>query len=460
MNILMVTMQYGYAYTQGTERYVAMLSECLRERGHQVTILGGDPLGTRPKAQLGNPVPGEPNMLAYPTRGWMSIQGLPPKQLDTLLRRICPDIVHLNTPAHVGIGIMAACKRVGIPCIVTVHDYWWVCPKGTLLQPDGAICDGRPGWSTCIRCLAADHPRRWVRRLANLTSVVSPLLLKMYCTRAMFRGMSIPDMWRWLYRRKYLIRQLDLANYIVFPSKAIAQVTAAYLSHRRWRVIPNGLTRIWFDNPRVDNSEAKPPEALTIGYSGALAAHKAPHLLLDAVRLLGWKRTHVRLAGSPADIAYDSRLRQAAEGLSVEFVGRLTADEMPAFLRSLDMLAMTSVWPENCPYSVLEAQAAGVAVVGSRAGGVVEMISDKRLLFEPGSSEGLAAAIDFARKNPQAGRSAKPSTAEQMTDAVEEIYRVCKGGTQTTKDRGKMTTQHENFAGHSCDANDRSQSES
>ena len=73
-------------------------------------------------------------------------------------------------------------------------------------------------------------------------------------------------------------------------------------------------------------------------------------------------------------------------------------------------------------YAVIEAQAAGVTVVGSRAGGVIEMIRDERLLFEPGSARGLASTLEFARQHPEAGRPARVPTAEEMTDAVEGVY--------------------------------------
>ncbi len=423
MKILLVTMQYGRSYTQGTERYVAALSECLRERGHEVITLAGDPLRLGPRLRLGQPVPGERELLAYPTGGWMSIRGLRPGRLADLLRQIQPDVVHLNTPAHVGAGILDACRRLRIPCVVTVHDHWWVCPKGTLLRPDGTMCDGTPEWWTCIRCLGGDHPRGWVRRLASLRLPVSPLLLKMYCLRGMFRGLSFTDMCRWLWRRHYLIGRLDEAEFVLFPSRSMASVLVPRLSHRGWRVVYNGLPEPWFDSPRAARTEILTPDRLTVGYSGSLAPHKAPHLLLEAIRRLNWTKTRVRLAGAPADPVYDARLRRQAAGLNVEFTGPLTAREMPLFLRSLDVLAMTSIWPENCPYSVLEAQAAGVTVVGSRAGGVPELLADERLLFEPGSADGLAAALEFTRQHPEVGHPARVTTAKEMTDAVEKVYR-------------------------------------
>jgi glycogen(starch) synthase len=50
---------------------------------------------------------------------------------------------------------------------------------------------------------------------------------------------------------------------------------------------------------------------------------------------------------------------------------------------------------ENFPYTCLEAMAAGAAVIGSRRGGMAEMIDDARtgLLIDPGSSDDVADAL-------------------------------------------------------------------
>jgi len=423
MKILFVTMQFGRSYTQGTERYVATLGHCLQQRGHGVRVLAGDPLKLDPAMPLGETVDPEREILAYPTRGWMAVIGLPPRRLAAWLDRHRPDVVHLNTPAHIGAGVIAACRRLGIPCVVTVHDYWWVCPKGILLRPDGTVCDGTAHWPACVRCIAGDHRRPWVRLLSQLPTILSPLTLALYFARAATRGMSPADMLRWLRRRSVLIRCLNAAEEVIFPSKAIAQGITPLLSHRRWRIIPNGLAHFWFEDPKPSPAQPKKPEELTIGFAGALAPHKAPHLLLEAVRHLGWRQTRIRLAGPASDTGYRQRLRQAAAGLNVEFAGCLSPDQMPAFLRTLDVLAMTSVCPENCPYIVLEAQAAGVPVVASGIGGLPEQIDSDRLLFTPGSSDELARALDHVRRHPESARPARAPTAEAMTDAIETVYR-------------------------------------
>jgi glycosyltransferase involved in cell wall biosynthesis len=60
-----------------------------------------------------------------------------------------------------------------------------------------------------------------------------------------------------------------------------------------------------------------------------------------------------------------------------------------------DALVVPSVWLETGPLVVLEAFAAGVAVIGSRLGGIAEMVRDgvDGLLFEAGNPKDLADKI-------------------------------------------------------------------
>ena len=77
-------------------------------------------------------------------------------------------------------------------------------------------------------------------------------------------------------------------------------------------------------------------------------------------------------------------------------------------IRKYDALVVPSVWLETGPLVVLEAFAAGVPVIGSRLGGIAEMVRDgvDGLLFGAGNPEDLADKIQgFHRrmKNIKAG---------------------------------------------------------
>jgi len=111
-------------------------------------------------------------------------------------------------------------------------------------------------------------------------------------------------------------------------------------------------------------------------------------------------------------------MQNTAAGLNMDYAGQLDRNAMAPFLRSLDLLVMTSIWPENYPYIVLEAHAAGVPVVGSRTGGITDQIEDPDLLYEPGSVDAFARSLKYAQEHIHTLKPAKVSTADEMTDAT------------------------------------------
>ncbi len=77
------------------------------------------------------------------------------------------------------------------------------------------------------------------------------------------------------------------------------------------------------------------------------------------------------IAGEGPD---DSRLRGLAAGADVRFTGHLTRRDLAALRRRAAVVLAPSRWEEPCPYSVLEALAAGVPVLASDRGGLPEVV--------------------------------------------------------------------------------------
>jgi glycosyltransferase involved in cell wall biosynthesis len=96
-------------------------------------------------------------------------------------------------------------------------------------------------------------------------------------------------------------------------------------------------------------------------------------------------------------------------------------------------VVVPSVWPDPCPTVVLEAMAAGRAVVASASGGIVDMVDDgvTGLLVPPGDAAALAAALarvaddrDALQSMGDAGRSAVAAfTTSAVVDRIEAAYR-------------------------------------
>ncbi len=416
-------MRFGHGCYQGTERYLADLGSALRRRGHDVAYLAGDPDRTRPPAPLGERVQSDPPVFAYPSRGWACVRGLAPERLTAVLEHLGPDVVHLANPAHIGLGLAQACRQIGIPYVITTMDHWWLCPKATLKHHRDGVCEGNRSWRECLRCVAADNAHAVTRLCAKLPVGVLAVL---FGIRALARGMTFEDVREWFHRDVALTECLNRAGHIIFPSAAIESLIRPLLDHARCSHIPHGLDERWFPpaRPAATPGETAPGRPPVIGFAGTLARHKAPHLLLEAVRQLGWHDATIRFAGGTGEKAYVRRLHELANGLRVEFVGLVPPAQMPAFLRSLDALVVPSTWPENAPYVVLEAVASGIAVLGSRIGGIPELITEPSRLFEPGSAASLADALRRWRESPvrNDGPPARILTADEMAAQTLRIY--------------------------------------
>ena len=150
-------------------------------------------------------------------------------------------------------------------------------------------------------------------------------------------------------------------------------------------------------------SHARPGTSgpLRIGFVGTLVWHKGVHVLLEAARSLrGDFEIHLHGDATvfPEYVASaPSRGRRCAGRVSRRLRSRTTSTEVYG---ALDVLVVPSLWPENSPLVIHEAFMHGVPVVGSRSGGIPDLVVDgvNGLL-----AEAFSARL-FARRAPAAHR--------------------------------------------------------
>lgn len=157
----------------------------------------------------------------------------------------------------------------------------------------------------------------------------------------------------------------------------LADAVAAKLS-----VIGNG----------VDLPPATPPGPdAELLFVGRLAPDKGVATLIAA--MAHCPHVHLTIVGEGGE---RSALETAARGLAnVRFAGRLAPEAMPALMGGCAVLVLPSLRNEGLPNVVLEAMAAGRAVIATRHAGLPDVIDDdvSGVLVAPGDVAALAAAI-------------------------------------------------------------------
>jgi len=203
----------------------------------------------------------------------------------------------------------------------------------------------------------------------------------------------------------------------------------------RVQVIPPGLNLAGYakkDDARSQPQVPAPEREIVVGYLARVCPEKGLHLLAEALILLAadaaLPRVRVQAAGyldraeRPYLDAIERRLRQAGLGDRFEYVGEPSRAEKIAFLESLDLFCLPTVYSESKGLPVLEAWACGTPAVLPRHGTFPELVEDTggAMLHEPGNPEALADAIRELVRNPvlaaECGRRAR-TAVHQRYDA-------------------------------------------
>jgi glycosyltransferase involved in cell wall biosynthesis len=197
-------------------------------------------------------------------------------------------------------------------------------------------------------------------------------------------------------------RAADASGFIA-PSGYYVDVMKSFLDvpAERMHLVPLGLDLGGFGG----RTEEPAPQPFRIGYLARICPEKGLHLIVDAFRRLadevGRDRVRLDVAGylGERDRTYhDSIVDQvAAWGLDsvVRFHGEVDREQKIAFLDSLHVLSVPTVYREPKGLFVLEAMASGVPVVQPRHGAFPEVIeaTGGGLLVEPESASDLAGTL-------------------------------------------------------------------
>ena len=290
------------------------------------------------------------------------------RQFASVLDRFAPDVVHFHNLVGLSVRMVDECEARAIPTVLTLHDYWGICFKNTMLKNDGALCT--QGGFDCLGCQTT---------LVGESAVPSPV------------------------RNSHLLLSLGKVDRFVSPSQYLADRYAANgIPRDRISVIRNGIDLERFKNVPRER------ETFTLGFIGYLGKHKGLDVLLRALSLIP-DSEGVRLL-----VVGDGEQRESLKALCrelrldrpVTFCGRVENQNIAATYEQIDVLIVPSVWPENSPVTITEAMASAIPVIASDIGGIGELVEHQvtGLLAPPRDARALADLIQRLRKDSELRR--------------------------------------------------------
>jgi glycosyltransferase involved in cell wall biosynthesis/MoaA/NifB/PqqE/SkfB family radical SAM enzyme len=426
MKILHVIHGYPMRYNAGSEVYTQTLCQGLASR-HEVHVFTREEDSFAPDfARRDERDPDDPRVALHlinvpRSRDRYRHEGVDHRFAE-LLDEIQPNVVHVGHLNHLSTSLLAEAATRAIPIVYTLHDYWVMCPRGQFMQtfPEDpnelwSACDGQADRKCAERCYA-----------------------RYFSGAPEEREQDIVYWTGWVERRMRHMRDMvELVDVFVAPARYL------YRRYRDEFGLPERklvYLDYGFELGRLRGRRRVEGEPFTFGYIGTHIPAKGIHQLIEAFgRLDGEPR--LRIWGRPR--GQDTQALEAlARGLPgsasarVEWCGEYrNQDIVRDVFDRVDAIVVPSVWVENSPLVIHEAQQVRVPVITANVGGMAEYVLHEvnGLQFEHRSPAALAAQMqrlvddpDFARRLGQRGYAHHdtgdiPSVGDQV-ERIEALY--------------------------------------
>ena len=268
-----------------------------------------------------------------------------------------PDLVMVHLAPGLGVGLFEHCATRDIPVLYVVHDFWLTCLRSSMFSRNGNVCG----------------------------------------TRELLCRVSSSIRWGALSR----VERLGFWA----PSSRIVEILRAQLG--------DVFRNVLIERNVVDLEDFEGVRKAPFGdrtrflYVGKVTEAKGVVFLLEC------------LASLPEDLEFELDIlgsgdmethlkRKYAADKRIRFRGVCARAEVVGYYRDASILVVPSLWFENSPLVVYQAQAAGLPVLGSDSGGIPELLANR------GDSLVLAAG----------DRGAWVSTLGELTSERQRVKRL------------------------------------
>ena len=389
MKVLLVIHGYPPRYNAGSEVYTQTLAHGLRDQGIDVSVFAREEDPFSPDYRLRNESdPMWEDIPVFLVNHARSNARFRNEEIDRifgeLLEEIKPDVVHFGHLNHLSTGLIDVAKDHGVRIVFTLHDFWLMCPRGQFLQWG---LTGNEPWRLC----KGQEDRKCAE----------------HCFNRFVTGLDEDhgvEYWTgWVRDRMGHIRKMcSLVDLFLAPSRNLMDrhVNEFGMDESKIRYLDYG-----FDVQRLAGRNRVPENEFVFGYIGRHHPSKGIDRLITAFSglngntLLGiWGRPEGQLS------SYLMRLERELD------IPKDTIEWLPEYrnenivsevFNKCDCIVVPSIWDENSPLVIHEAQQTGVPVITADHGGMGEYVKNgvNGITFKHRDVEDLRSKMQYAVDN-------------------------------------------------------------
>ncbi len=294
-------------------------------------------------------------------------------------------------------------KKMGKKVILSVHDFYLLCPEYNLLYPfTNQLCRKKysdPKDKSCLYCLGTRRYNRYPEKAVALDE--------------------------YLLERNHLISQvLESTDLLIAPSNFVKnKILSAFGSslNEKITVIPHGIAKLEkCTRPQIFKK-------LHVGFLGNATDRKGINVFLKAVKLLHNQDFEFEIFGNTSP-----EIKSICSELKVKVRNGYKTSQLPKLSQKIDLVLLPTIFEETFSLTLSEAQSMGIAVLASDEGALKERIEDGKtgFLFKLGDASHLAEKLLFLKKNPQLIKNVQTSLmnleVKTLEDNIEDYRNIYK----------------------------------
>lgn len=285
------------------------------------------------------------------------------KKVQEVIQQFKPQIIHVhNWFFAASPSIFFAARKEGVPVIMTIHNYRFICANALLLRNE----------QPCELCVKKTWPADGIRYKCYRNSASQSAMVTTVTSIHKTMG-------TW---------QKKVDNYIVLTPFAKSRLVGSSFKVDAEKLIikPN-----FIPDPGQGN-QAREDFFL---FAGRLSIDKGVHVLAKA-----FSQTTLKLVIAGDGPEKDMLQQLYASASNITFAGKRNRSELLDMMKRCKAVIFPSLWYEGLPFVILEALATGTPVIASRLGNMAELITHgvNGFHFTPGNATELQNAVETMDK--------------------------------------------------------------